>query len=46
LLERLDDDAVERRIFEAALGRFGEGRAEGERDDDVVGVLGGAGMKC
>jgi hypothetical protein len=45
LLERLDEEAVEGRVFEAALVCFGKGRAEGKRDDNVVGVLGGTVMK-
>ena len=38
-LHELVDEAVERRVFEAAFAGFCEGRADGEGDDDVVGVL-------
>jgi hypothetical protein len=42
LLQHLDEDAVERRVFEATFEGFGEGRSDGEGDDNVVGVFGGA----
>lgn len=41
-LEELVEDAVELGVLEAALTGLGEGRTDGEGDDDVVGVLGGA----
>jgi hypothetical protein len=44
LLEDFEDEAVERGVFEASLAGFGERRADGEGDDDVVGVLCGAGI--
>lgn len=39
LLQDLDDDAVERCVFEAALEGFRERCSDGECDDDIVGVL-------
>lgn len=39
LLEHLEDDAIEGCVFEAAFLALGEGCADGERDDYIVGIL-------
>lgn len=45
LLHELVDNAIERRVLEAALLRLGEGSPDSERDDNVIRVLGGAASK-
>jgi hypothetical protein len=42
LLEDLEDESIERSVLEAALLSLGQGGPDGECDDDIVGVLGGA----
>lgn len=42
LLEDLEHQAIERSVLEAALLGLGQRSADGERDDNIVGVLGGA----
>jgi hypothetical protein len=42
LLEDLEHQAVERSVLEAALLGLGQRSADGECDDNIVGVLGGA----
>jgi hypothetical protein len=42
LLQQRVHHVLERRVLEAAFLRLGQGRANRERDDDVVGILGGA----
>lgn len=42
LLEDLEHQAIERSVLEAALAGFGQGSPDGEGDDNVIGVLGGA----
>lgn len=42
LLEDLEDHAIERRIFQTTLPAFGERRSDGQCNDYIVGVLGGA----
>jgi len=44
LLQELDDNAVERSILEAALPCLCERCSDGEGDDNVIRVLGGASM--
>jgi hypothetical protein len=44
LFEDLVDDAVDGGVFEAAFAGFGEGGADGEGYDYVVGVFGGAAL--
>ena len=39
LLEELEHDAIERSILETALLALGQGRSDGERNDDIIGVL-------
>lgn len=39
LLQRLEHEAVERRVLETALLRLAQGRPEGQSDDHIVGVL-------
>jgi hypothetical protein len=39
-LEQLDDDAVQRCVFEASFLALCQWRADGECDDDVVSVFG------
>jgi hypothetical protein len=41
-LQGLDEDAIELSVLETALVCLCEGCADGEGDDNVVGVLGGA----
>ena len=42
LLEDLEHQAIERSVLEAALLGLGQRSTDGERDDNIVGVLGGA----
>jgi hypothetical protein len=42
LLEDLEHQAIERSVLEAALLGLGQGCPDGECDDNIVGVLGGA----
>lgn len=42
LLEDLEDEAIERSVLEATLLGLGQRGPDGECDDNVVGVLGGA----
>lgn len=42
LLQQLDKNAIKRRVLEATLVCLCERRAHGERNNDIVGVLGGA----
>lgn len=42
MLERLDQQAIERRVLEAALERLGEGRTDCEGDDNVISIFGGS----
>lgn len=39
LLEHLEDHGIDRCVLEAALAGLAQGRAEGERDDHIVGMF-------
>ena len=39
LLEQLEDEAIELGVLEASLLSLGQGCADGEGDDHIVGVL-------
>lgn len=39
LLEQLEDETIEMSVLEAALASLGEGCADGQSNDNVVGVL-------
>ena len=40
LLEQLEDETIEMSVLEATLASLGEGCADGQSNDNVVGVLG------
>jgi hypothetical protein len=42
LLEELEDEAIERRVFETTFLALGKRCPDSERDDHIVWVLGGA----
>jgi len=42
LLQDLEHQTVEWSVLEATLAGLGQGRPDGEGDDNIVGVLGGA----
>lgn len=39
LLQHLEDDAIKRGIFEAALCGLAQWRADGQSDDYIIGIL-------
>ncbi len=42
LLEELEEDAIEWRIFQAASAGLGQRSTDGEGNDNIVGILGGS----
>lgn len=45
LLHELEDDAIDRRVLESTLETLGERCADGEGNDNIVGILGGTAIR-